>query len=711
MKGLLFPYLTSLLVALSMTMSVMGQAKWVHDVLNLRDGLAESRIRRLAELPDGRLVVATAGVVSIYDGTRFYPYHLLPKNAHPLPDYRTYRNLMCDTDGRIWMLNTGELHVIIPQAEGYVANVDSVLHSIGWQGDSINNFYLDNTLVAGKMCSRYWMITRQRELYCCEHGHCRRIIGLDELGHGIPERILSAENTAYLCYHTGHIYRLQWKSEDKSHTLSVKTTFYGTPLKEEFISRTRHGIETMLFDGKLWLTLNLQDERHSYIARLDTAKGEWLPNIALLMRISMCASSPDSLLYVVGNRGIYVLSANGQIQEHRRLLPVTDTGVADTLKEDVSSILFDRFGSLWIGTSENGLLHYRLNRRNLIKMSEESYPHRPAKSFYSEKIDSLAEVYAQGITNCSYEDSEGTVYLGTRKGVVVISPEGKLATCLDGKDGLASVNIQAMVSQGDSVLWVSTTTGISRIVKDNGCFKLMHYGRLDGLDLRGRELRVGEMFLNEADTTVCVGISGGTFCFSPNELARSPRYVFHHTVQTENGIQHPSDTKTGTLASLLFSVVVFGIGIYCYNKKRGKCTSPSPEEDSNGDESVSSPEEDNNMKAPVLSGDDRQFLEKLQSLTKQHIGDETFTVQALAQEMAMDRTVLFRRMQQIVGLSPSAYIRKERMDEAARLLRDTEIPMNEIASQIGFSDVKYFARIFKTTFGVSPREYRGKASL
>lgn len=711
MRRLLLTYLTNLFIVLSTALPVVGQTEELHDVLNLRDGLAESRIRRLTEMPDGKLVVATAGVVSIYDGTRFYPYHLLPKNTHPLPDYRTYRNLMCDTDGRIWMLNTGELHVIIPQAEGYVANVDSVLHSIGWQGDSINNFYLDNTLVAGKMCSRYWMITRQRELYCCEHGHCRRIIGLDELDHGIPERILSAENTAYLCYHTGHIYRLQWKSEDKSHTLSVKTTFYGTPLKEEFISRTRHGIETMLFDGKLWLTLNLQDERHSYIARLDTAKGEWLPNIALLMRISMCASSPDSLLYVVGNRGIYVLSANGQIQEHRRLLPVTDTGVADTLKEDVSSILFDRFGSLWIGTSENGLLHYRLNRRNLIKMSEEPYPHQPTKPFCSERAKSMAERFASGSTNCSYEDAEGTIYLGTRKGLVVISPKDELVTCLDEKDGLTSVNIQAMVAQGDSLLWLSTTTGISRIaVHDNNCFELMHYGKLDGLNTGGRELKVGEMCLNEADSTICVGFGGGRFFFSPKKLAQSSRFVFHHVARAwkEETVQSFNTTATVVLTCILLAVIILRLGYYLYKRRDIGFLLPKELSD---EETMQPSEESKNASTPNLSDDDRLFLGKLQHLTKQHIGNENFTVQSLASAMAMDRTVLFRRMQQLMNLSPSAYIRKERMEEAARLLRETETPINEIASHTGFPDVKYFGRIFKNTFGISPREYRTKSTI
>lgn len=76
--------------------------------------------------------------------------------------------------------------------------------------------------------------------------------------------------------------------------------------------------------------------------------------------------------------------------------------------------------------------------------------------------------------------------------------------------------------------------------------------------------------------------------------------------------------------------------------------------------------------------------------------------------MAMERSVLYRRMQALTQMSPSDYIRSIRMSVAARLLRETPIPVQEIAFQTGFSTTKYFNRVFKDTFGASPANYRDK---
>ena len=50
-----------------------------------------------------------------------------------------------------------------------------------------------------------------------------------------------------------------------------------------------------------------------------------------------------------------------------------------------------------------------------------------------------------------------------------------------------------------------------------------------------------------------------------------------------------------------------------------------------------------------------------------------------------------------------------RMDEAKKLLANTNMLISEIALQTGYTDVSYFSRIFKRTAGVSPAEYRKRA--
>jgi len=46
------------------------------------------------------------------------------------------------------------------------------------------------------------------------------------------------------------------------------------------------------------------------------------------------------------------------------------------------------------------------------------------------------------------------------------------------------------------------------------------------------------------------------------------------------------------------------------------------------------------------------------------------------------------------------------MSEARVLLGRTDLPISEIARQVGIADAGYFARLFRTIHGVSPRRWR-----
>ena len=64
---------------------------------------------------------------------------------------------------------------------------------------------------------------------------------------------------------------------------------------------------------------------------------------------------------------------------------------------------------------------------------------------------------------------------------------------------------------------------------------------------------------------------------------------------------------------------------------------------------------------------------------------------------------LFRR---VTGNSFTQYLHQIRVEEACRLLKTTEMPINDISVQIGFNDVKFFYLIFKRIKKMTPGEYR-----
>ncbi len=71
--------------------------------------------------------------------------------------------------------------------------------------------------------------------------------------------------------------------------------------------------------------------------------------------------------------------------------------------------------------------------------------------------------------------------------------------------------------------------------------------------------------------------------------------------------------------------------------------------------------------------------------------------------------VYFRRLfREKFGISPSAYLIRERLAKASEYLRYTDNSVSEIAELTGFIDTSYFIRRFKKQFGETPLAYRNK---
>ncbi len=67
---------------------------------------------------------------------------------------------------------------------------------------------------------------------------------------------------------------------------------------------------------------------------------------------------------------------------------------------------------------------------------------------------------------------------------------------------------------------------------------------------------------------------------------------------------------------------------------------------------------------------------------------------------------LCRQFKEQVGRSPREYLLKVRIDHAARLLRESEKIVKEIAFAVGFRRPEAFSKAFKRALGCSPRHYR-----
>jgi signal transduction histidine kinase/ligand-binding sensor domain-containing protein/DNA-binding response OmpR family regulator len=106
-----------------------------------------------------------------------------------------------------------------------------------------------------------------------------------------------------------------------------------------------------------------------------------------------------------------------------------------------------------------------------------------------------------------------------------------------------------------------------------------------------------------------------------------------------------------------------------------------------------------------ISPENKDFLDKCIDFVELHLDDEEFNIKALAAEMGTSHSNLYKKVKYVSGQSLNGFIRFIRLRKAARLFINTECNVNEVAFQVGISDVKYFRLHFSKLFGMNPSAY------
>ncbi len=89
--------------------------------------------------------------------------------------------------------------------------------------------------------------------------------------------------------------------------------------------------------------------------------------------------------------------------------------------------------------------------------------------------------------------------------------------------------------------------------------------------------------------------------------------------------------------------------------------------------------------------------------------DQEWPIERLAEVSAVSVAYFAREFKKAFGLPPHRYLLTRRIERATALLRDTELPITEIALQTGWTSLGTFGRIFRDITGASPGELREQA--
>ena len=101
---------------------------------------------------------------------------------------------------------------------------------------------------------------------------------------------------------------------------------------------------------------------------------------------------------------------------------------------------------------------------------------------------------------------------------------------------------------------------------------------------------------------------------------------------------------------------------------------------------------------------DLLFMERLQKMVSENMSDEDFSIDQLAEQMNMSRSSFYRKIKALTDMTPVDYLKMRRLEQAATLLLQG-IRITEVAGRVGFTSSSYFAKCFKSRFGVLPKEF------
>ncbi len=115
---------------------------------------------------------------------------------------------------------------------------------------------------------------------------------------------------------------------------------------------------------------------------------------------------------------------------------------------------------------------------------------------------------------------------------------------------------------------------------------------------------------------------------------------------------------------------------------------------------------DKKMVISDIKGNDEILMDKIMKAINSRIDDPQLNVEELGIEVGISRAHLHRKMKELIGMTPSDFIRNVRLRKACEILKKPDVDITQVAYKLGFTSQPHFSTAFKKFTGVTPSEYR-----
>lgn len=151
-------------------------------------------------------------------------------------------------------------------------------------------------------------------------------------------------------------------------------------------------------------------------------------------------------------------------------------------------------------------------------------------------------------------------------------------------------------------------------------------------------------------------------------------YVYHALMNIKNEVMRDGGANMYSLTGLLYSFVGGLVDMF--------------------------PRKNNSFDGNVL-----EYLDALIDYIHSNY-DRANVINAMSKDRNISRSYIYKLFKQYLDISPSEYLENYRIERACSYLKESDIPINDIACLVGYAEAASFFRMFKKKTGLTPHEYR-----
>lgn len=457
--------------------------------LNATDGLSDNQVLQMLQLEDGRMAIATAGNVNIYDGNRFSYIHRKDIYYFPLSDYDGYYHLYLDRCQRLWVKDHKKLLCMNLRTERYVSNIEDVFRRMGVK-ERICDFFID----ADK---NIWLVVdagRGRRVVMRAGGSGRRFnVRAPRL-----QDLETAGNRLYLFYGDGSM---------TCHDMSSGKTICATrayPRREiPLFCNT-----SLVVRGPKGVLYQLRTGRKSALFAFNTSSGQWRRLLQEDYTLHTLVVTRQNRAYVTCVDGYWSIDIDHDKYRYVDRLQLTD---GTWLKTGLNTMCLDNEGGVWLGTYNRGLFYASPTVSPFTSVSHIGAA-EAADALSAEKIRRTGGGGNKYNDVC--RDSRGWIWCATNDGLLL--RKGGRQRMIYAEDGLCNNLIHSVIEDEEHNIWVGTGYGISRVACPS--LSILNFQRdygiqpHDYIDGRAVKLKGGRIAMLSTD---------GWTVFRPSEIRQA----------------------------------------------------------------------------------------------------------------------------------------------------------------------------------------------